>query len=67
MPSFVVYQQRTCTPNPSDRGDFSANVAEVGHIEARNAAEAIRQAANWPRFRGARFLGRFPMVRGAPG
>lgn len=62
MPAFTVYQQRTCTPNPADRGDFCANVAEVGQIEARNAAEAIRQAANWPCFRGARFLGRFPVV-----
>lgn len=65
MRRFTVYQQRACTPNPAERGDFCANVAEVGTLTARDAAEAIRQAANWPKFRGARFLGRFPVVREA--
>lgn len=62
---FTVYQQRTVTPNPRDRGDFLANVAEVGQVEALTGGEAIRLAYRLPAFRGAKGLGRFPMVRAA--
>lgn len=59
---YRVYQQRTVTPNPRERGDFCANLAEVGTVDAYTATQAIRLAADWPAFRGGRALGRFPVA-----
>ncbi len=65
MPAFTVYQQRSPTPNPREPGDNVGNIAEVGTVTAYSPEDAIQQASRWPAFRGARQLGRFPVVREA--